>query len=73
MSDKPAKKFRIGAVTATVWGNTNKEDKTFFTTNLSRSYRDDGGEWKQTDSLNAGDLLNAAKALERAEQWISEQ
>lgn len=28
---------------------------------------------KETDQLNAGDLLDAAKVLQRAEQFISEQ
>jgi hypothetical protein len=39
---------------------------------LERSYRDDsGGEWKTSGSFNHGDLLNAAKLLERAEDYIS--
>ncbi len=29
--------------------------------------------WSDTDQLGHGDLLNAAKCLERAEQFISEQ
>jgi hypothetical protein len=37
---------------------------------LSKSYKD-GDEWK--DRLGTSDLLNAAKLLERAEQFISEQ
>lgn len=71
MAKQPSMKFRIGAVTATVWENGEK-DNTFYTVNLSRSYKD-GDEWKNSDSLNYGDLLNAAKVLERAESWIAEQ
>jgi len=66
-ANKPAAKFRIGWVTATVWEN----DK-FFNVVLSKSYKD-GEEYKDTDQLGHGDLLNASKALERAESWISEQ
>ena len=44
----------------------------FFNTVLSKSYKD-GEDWKDTDQLGTGDLLNAAKLLERAEQFISEQ
>jgi hypothetical protein len=64
---QPAAKFRLGYVTATVWKN---ED--FFNTVLSKSYKD-GDDWKDTDQLGTGDLLNAAKLLQRAEQFISEQ
>jgi hypothetical protein len=65
---QPDIKFRIGNVTAAVWQN----DKGFYSVTLQRSYKD-GNDWKNTDNLGAGDLLNAAKALERAEAWISEQ
>ena len=58
--NKPAAKFRVGFITATVW----KNDGGFYTAQLQRSYKDDRGEWQNTDQLNHGDLLNAAKALE---------
>ncbi len=71
-SNQPAAKFRVGFVTATVWKNDSEGGNSFYSTVLSRSYKD-GEDWKQTDSLNQGDLLNGAKVLERAEQFISEQ
>ena len=67
MTDKPVQKFRVGAVTVAVWKN-----KDFHSATLQKSYKD-GEEWANTDSLSSGDLLNAAKALERAEAWISAQ
>lgn len=66
-ANQPAAKFRIGYVTATVWQNDN-----FFNVKLSKSYKD-GDEWKDTDQLGHGDLLNAVKCLERAEAWIADQ
>ena len=66
-ANQPAAKFRLGYVTATVWKNDD-----FFNVVLARSYKD-GDDWKETDQLNAGDLLNAAKCLERAEAFISGQ
>lgn len=71
MAKQPSGKFRIGNVTATVWENGEKGN-TFFSVNLSRSYKD-GDDWKNSDSLNHGDLLNGARALQRAESWIAEQ
>lgn len=66
---QPAAKFRIGLVTATVWNN----DGGFYSVNLQRAYKDDAGEWQNTDSLGHADLLGAAKALERAEDFIANQ
>jgi hypothetical protein len=65
--NQPAAKFRLGYVTATVWKNGE-----FYNTVLSKSYRD-GDEWKDTDQLGHGDLLNAARCLQRAEDFISKQ
>lgn len=64
---KPVKKFRIGFVEAAIWNNDD-----FYSVTLSRTYKDDG-EYKSTDSLGQTDLLNAAKCLTRAENWIAEQ
>lgn len=70
MSDgnQPANSLRIGLVKATIWLN----DK-FYNVKLSKSYKDDRGDWQETDQLGTSDLLNAAKLLQRSEQWISEQ
>jgi hypothetical protein len=42
----------------------------FFNTVLSKSDKD-GEEWRDTDPLGTGDRLNAAKLLQRAEEFIS--
>jgi hypothetical protein len=62
---KPAAKFRIGYVTATIWKNDD-----FYNVVLSKAYKD-GDDWKDTDQLGHGDLLNAVKALQRAEDFIA--
>lgn len=66
MGDAPVKKFRIGFIEAAVWNN----DK-FHSVTLSRTYKD-GEDYKTTDSLGQGDLLNAAQVLTRAEAYIAE-
>jgi hypothetical protein len=66
---KPAMKYKIGRITATIWLN----DK-FYTTVLSKSYKVEGEEtWKETDQLSHSDLLNASALLQKAELWISGQ
>ena len=67
MAKQPVVRFRIGLVTATIWLN----DK-FYSTVLSKSYKE-GADWRETDQLGHGDLLNAAKVLHRAEEFIAEQ
>ncbi len=73
MSNAPVKKFRIGLITATVWKNEVEGGKPFYTVNLQRQYKNNAGEWQAGDSFNHDDLLSAAKILERAEEWISQQ
>lgn len=72
MSDKPAAKFRIGALVATVWENEGNGDRKWYSVELTRSYKEND-EYRSTNSLNSGDLLNGAKLLERAEHWIANQ
>lgn len=71
MADAPVKRFRIGNLTASVWKNEGQE-RAFYTVDIQRSYKD-GDEWKNTTSLNASDLLNAAFLLQKANNWIMEQ
>ena len=66
-ANPPAAKFRLGHVTATVWLNNEH-----YNTVLSKSYKD-GEDWKETDQLDSGDLMNAVRVLQRAEEWINGQ
>jgi hypothetical protein len=66
-ANPPAAKFRLGYVTATVWLNNEH-----YNTVLSKSYKD-GEDWKETDQLDTGDLMNAVRVLQRAEEWINGQ
>lgn len=66
-NNQPVQRFRIGLISAAVWKNDG-----FYSVTLQRSYKEND-EWKQTEQLGAGDLLNAAKVLTRCEEWIAEQ
>ena len=66
MANQPAAKYRVGFVTATVWENNG-----FYSVKLTVSYKNDNGEWKESSSLSHADVLNAIKALERAEEFIA--
>lgn len=69
MANAPVIKFRLGSVTASVWHNDRHYNVT-----ISKSYKEkDSEEWKETDSFGSGDLMNAVRVLQRAENFIADQ
>jgi hypothetical protein len=64
--NQPAAKFDLD-MARPLWLN-----KKFYNTVITKTYKD-GDEYKDTNQLGTGDLLNAAKLLERSEAWIAEQ
>jgi hypothetical protein len=69
---KPAHKIADGALRVTIWRNTSDKG-TYYTVNPSRGYKKDDDAWKETDSLNADDLLAMAELLREAYAWIKMQ
>jgi hypothetical protein len=67
MGSAPVVKYRLGSVTAQVWANERH-----FNVTITKRYKD-GEEWKETDSLGAGDLMNTIRVLQRCEEYISDQ
>jgi hypothetical protein len=65
----PKKKFRAGAISATVWENkgttTQGDEKTYNTISLERVYQDKEGNWKSTNSFRLSDLPKAQAVLMR--------
>lgn len=68
MTNQPAHKIKLGLITATIWNNDG-----FYSVDVSRSYKNDTGDWRNSASFHHSDLLNVAKCSERAEIWISRQ
>lgn len=67
MANKPVFEFRDGLLKVSVWENARKEgDRTFFTFDLKRSYKDEGGNWHETASLTGDDALKGANLLQQA-------
>ena len=70
----PEKKFRSGAIAATIWANsTVKEGKavTYRTISLQRSYKDKDDKWQNTDSLRSSDLPRAILVLQKAYEYVA--
>ena len=66
---KPAHKIRNGVLQVTIWRNSGDKGSWYSLTS-SRSYKQGEDDWKETDSLNADDLLPMAKLLDLAHTWI---
>ena len=70
----PEKKYRAGAISATVWKNqTEKDGKPveFRTISLDRNYQDKNGEWNSTNSLRINDLPRAMLVLQKAYEYVT--
>ncbi len=69
----PEKKFRAGAVSATIWRNERQKDGQVFSypsISLDRSYKDQSGEWKNSSSLRAADIPKAVLVLSEAFRYL---
>ena len=69
----PSYKARFGRVEAAVWCRELDEGRLAYSITLQRSYQDRDGKWQRTTSLDEGDMLPAAKALEDAYTWIQKE
>jgi integrase len=59
-ANRPIDKIRIGNVTASIWRNPSEKGD-FYTTTFERSYKDETGALKNSQSFPRGDLLELAK------------
>jgi hypothetical protein len=64
-SNQPSATFKLGLVRATVWDNDG-----YFSVVLSRAYKDDSGNWKETDGLSPADLQSARYVLQQACDYV---
>ncbi|MCK4589202.1 MAG: hypothetical protein KAT77_02080 [Nanoarchaeota archaeon] len=70
----PEKKFRAGAISATVWSNKTKnktgEEVSYKTISMERCYKDKEGNWKNTNSMRVNDLPKAWTVLMEAYKFL---
>jgi hypothetical protein len=69
--NKPVDKIRIGAVTASIWNNPSEKGD-FYSVTFERSYKGEGDAWKSSQSFRRDDLLELAKAADKAHDRILE-
>ena len=68
-SNERAAKLQYGRIEVAIWKNQG-DKRPFYSTTLTRSYKDDDGNWKQSSSLTGSELLVAAQAYQEAFRTI---
>ena len=70
----PEKKFRAGAISATVWLNKgqpiNGEPTEYRSISIERNYTNKEGKWQSTNSLRVNDLPKASVVLNKAYEFL---
>ena len=69
----PEKKFRAGAISATVWlnkGHRDGEETEYRTISIERNYTDKEDKWHSTNSLRINDLPKARLVLQKAYEYL---
>jgi len=69
-SKKPAARINMHPITGSIWRN-EKDEGVFYSATFERSYKDEAGNWKYTNSFNSGDLLLLAKVADLVHTEIS--
>lgn len=74
MSNPPIHRLRLAGLTASIWQNPAKnQDTPYYTTTLSRAYKDKDDEWQQVQNFRQQDLLALSKLANQAHDWINAQ
>jgi hypothetical protein len=73
MSQQPAHKIRRGVLQVTIWRNTSHNGRAWYSVVPTRGYKQGDETWRETDSLNQGDVQPMRKLLELADTWIMHQ
>ena len=70
--NQPVKKISVGAIQAAVWENESKQEgsTSFFSVQLSRSYKDKEDKWRNTNSIPVRDIPKAQLALAQAYEYV---
>jgi len=71
----PIKKFKAGAISATIWENQSKSKQgeaiTYKSVSFERNYKDANGQWQKTSSLRMSDLPKAALVINKAYEFLA--
>lgn len=69
---RPVHEVRLGRIRAAIWENRTENGPRHNVT-LSRLYKDEQDDWRDSDSFGRDDLLVLAKVADLAHTWICDQ
>src|SRR5207247_756850 len=72
LKQRPAFEVRYGRLKATVWRQESDQGP-WYSTVLTRSYKDNQGTWKSSSSFGRDDLLLLAKLCDKVHTWIYQE
>ena len=67
---RPIHKITLGVISAAIWENDTKYGKKH-TVTVEQLYKDEDDKWCSSQTINAGNLPIAEKALSKAYDYIS--
>ncbi|MFH1053378.1 MAG: hypothetical protein V1740_03085 [Candidatus Woesearchaeota archaeon] len=75
IGNQPEKKFKAGAISATIWTNdgqnkTTGENVKYKTISLDRNYLDKAGKWQSTNSMRINDLPKVELVIKKAYEYL---
>ena len=68
-NDKPVDTIRDGALKATIWRNETKEGA-FYSTTLSRTYKDEHGNYHDSHSFASNEMLRVGELARRSHNRV---
>lgn len=71
LQNKPIDTIRDGSIKATIWANFG-EKGTFYTVDISRTYKDEKGNYQDAHSFSGTQLLRVARVSHLAYTRIAE-
>jgi len=72
-NNEPVARVKDGMIQIAIWRNQSEKGKVFYSTSkIKRSYKDDAGNYQETDSLSGTQLLQASQLYSLAYARIRE-
>jgi hypothetical protein len=71
--NKPVSAIRLGRIRASIWRNNSPTHGVWYSFTLSRSYKDQQGNWKNATSFGVDDLLTLGEVCRQARCWVEEE
>ncbi len=69
----PAKRFRLGSITVTIWPTQDSRGRKLHTTSITRTVRDRTGRQCDDAPIRQADIPVVRALTAQAEEWLSRQ